>query len=350
MAERALTPAELNRTALDRQLLLRRSSAAIPSALERVGLLQTQYAPTGYIGLWSRLAGFERRQLTAALEGGAVLQGTMLRSTIHMASAADHPYVIAGTQRALRAWWLRVAKPRGLADVDHERAAAVVGAELAHGPRRRAELVAALEAAGFPRDVWEGLGHWLPMVRAAPSGTWEHRRADLYALAPAAIELDEDVAVAHLVRRHLGAFGPAAPGDIASWAGLPIGTVRATLDGMTELRARRHSDGTVLVDLPNAVIADGDVPAPPRFLSNWEALLLAHARRAGVLAEDHRALVFRTKNPQSEATFLVDGRVAGTWRFEAGAVVLQEFAPIPAKFRRDLTDEKDALAAWLGRP
>jgi hypothetical protein len=75
MAERVLTQRELNRALLARQLLLERSRLSIPRALEQVAGLQTQYAPSGYVGLWSRLEGFERDDLTRALERRSVAPG-----------------------------------------------------------------------------------------------------------------------------------------------------------------------------------------------------------------------------------------------------------------------------------
>src|SRR5918999_5835390 len=68
VVERVLTERELNRALLARQLLLERADVPVPRALERIGGLQTQDARSGYIGLWSRLAGFERDHLTRALE------------------------------------------------------------------------------------------------------------------------------------------------------------------------------------------------------------------------------------------------------------------------------------------
>lgn len=68
IVERTLSERELNRALLARQLLLERASVPIPRAIERVGGLQTQYAPSAYVGLWSRLEGFARDDLTQALE------------------------------------------------------------------------------------------------------------------------------------------------------------------------------------------------------------------------------------------------------------------------------------------
>jgi hypothetical protein len=105
VVERVLTQRELNRALLARQLLLERSRLPITRALEQLAGLQTQYAPSGYIGLWTRLDGFERDDLTRALERRSVVQGTLMRATIHLVSARDHPLFAAGVREARREWW-----------------------------------------------------------------------------------------------------------------------------------------------------------------------------------------------------------------------------------------------------
>lgn len=124
------------------------------------------------------------------------------------------------------------------------------------------------------------------------------------------------------------------------------------LAGMTEamrawwLRVARPRRLDV-VDLDDAPLPGAAAPAPPRFLSNWEAVLLVHARRTQVIAEEHRPEIFTSRKPHSDATFLVDGRVAGTWRAAHGDVALTSFAPIPVRFLRDLDDERRRLATWF---
>ena len=87
---RTLSQRELNRALLARQGLLERTERPIPEMLEAMGALQAQYAPSMYIGLWSRVAGFERAGLTKALETREVVQGTLMRITIHLVSRADY--------------------------------------------------------------------------------------------------------------------------------------------------------------------------------------------------------------------------------------------------------------------
>jgi hypothetical protein len=84
-----------------------------------------------------------------------------------------------------------------------------------------------------------------------------------------------------------------------------------------------------------------------RFLPVWDATLLVHARRTQILPEEYRPLIFNTKAPHSFNTFLVDGRVAGTWRVEReGArarLALQPFDRLPRGARAELADEGGRL-------
>ena len=337
---RTLSEQALNRAILARQLLLERAPTPLPRALERVAGIQAQYAPSMYVGLWSRLEGFERDALTAALERRSVIQATLMRSTIHLVSRADYwPFALA-TREARRASWQNAVRdgpsPRAMAGAARRLRAAL------KSTMTRKEIEALL---GKPAA--RGVGLWIDLVRVPPSGTWERRRADLYAAAedwlgpPPVIE----DAKAHLVRRYLAGFGPAARKDVVSFTGLPPADAGAVLDRL-ELRRFRSEDGEELLDVPRAPLPDPDTPAPPRFLPTWDAILLVHARRTGVLPEEHRTKIFSIRTPHSFPTFLVDGRVAGTWRHEKGAIRLEPFGRLDAAARRELKREADRLAEF----
>jgi hypothetical protein len=347
LSDRVLSTRELNRALLARQLLLERSLLPLPRALEAVGGLQTQYAPTGYVGLWSRLRDFPREALTKALMNRDAIQGTLMRSTIHTVSRADYPVLIAGVRSARRDWWLRVVRHQGHG-LDMDVVAGTVRERLSRGPARAAELKALLTANGIPAVAWSGLGLWLEMIRVPPSGTWDRRQADVYGLADdwvGAIAATEEAGLALLVRRYLGGFGPARLADIASWAGLPPAKVIPVVERIG-LRRFRDEDDKVLFDLPRAPLPDAGVRAPVRFLQTFEALLMIHARRTQVMPEQFRPIVFNTKTPHSMPVFLIDGAVAGTWRYEGGHVVMKPFEPIPRSVRGELDEEAKALAAF----
>jgi hypothetical protein len=340
-----LTERELNRALLARQLLLERADIAIPRALERVGGLQTQDAKSGYIGLWSRLADFQRDDLTKALERKTAVQATLMRITIHTVSSRDYPLLAEGVRHPRRESWKKghakrvdVTKIPGIA----KRARAL----LAEGPRWRREIV---EELGLDSAQWNGVGMWIDLVRVPPSGTWERPRGDLYATAETWLgpsNATEKEGLELLLRRYLGAFGPASLKDAANWAGLPPKALAPAAESL-DLRRFRDEAGNELLDLRGAPLPDADTPVPPRFLPAWDATLLAHARRTQILPERHRPKVFDIKTPHSLTTFLVDGQVAGTWKLERGRVELQAFEPLRKSARRKVEAEAKRLAEFL---
>jgi hypothetical protein len=316
---RSLTQLDLNRALLARQGLLERQERSIPETLDAMGTLQAQYAPSMYIGLWSRLAGFERDALTAALDDRSVIQATMMRVTIHLCSAADYWPLLEPIRGARRAAWLRARKELTAAQM--EAAAEQVRPRL---PLKRKEIDALVG-----KEVGQGVGLWIDLVRVPPSGTWERRRADLYGLAEDWLPRTHvEDPLRHLVARYLTGFGPAAKAEIANWAGLKPPEVEPVLDGLVTYEAE---DGTTLYDLPDAPLPDGNTAAPVRFLPTWDATLLVHARRALILPEEHRAKIFHVRMPQSIGTFLVDGQVAGTWRPDGTIETFEELSKAKRK-------------------
>ncbi len=335
-----LSARTLNRTLLARQLLLEREHLTLPEALEQVAGLQTQYAPSGYVGLWTRLAGFRRDDLTRALEDRSVIQATLMRTTIHLVSRRDYWKLVMATQRAQREWAERALQ------LPAERTIKATGdklrAALADGPKTVRELGDA--AKGFIGT----LGYSVPLVRVPPSGTWERRRADRLALAEdwvGPIDSTEEEGLEHLVRSYLRAFGPAAWKDIASWSGVGVAELRRGAANFALVPYRTEA-GSELVDLEGLAVTDEGTPAPVRFLPHWDANLLVHARRSGVLPEEHRPRVFSIRNPFSMGTYLVDGRVVGGWSVKDGRVVLEPFEEIAAGDRRAVEQEREALEAF----
>ncbi len=347
MSDPVVTTRQLNRALLARQLLLARGSLTLTDALEQLGGLQTQYAPAGYLGLWSRLEGFERPMLTRALEDRRAVQATLMRATIHTVSAADYWPMTAGIRRVRREWF--ESATRGAVDTLNARAAAeAIREELADGPLPMKELTHRVLARGLPATAARWAGMWVDLVRVPPSGTWERRRADLCGLAETWIPptaVTEDGGIELLIRRYLGAFGPGALKEIASWMGHKVGQIGRIADAM-ELRRLSDESGKPLLDLPDATLPDADTPAPARFLPVWDSTLLVHARRTGILPEEYRARVFNTKTPHSVNTFLVDGQVAGTWRYHDRGVELSPFNPLAAAARDELEAEGERLAAF----
>ena len=329
-----LSARALNRAVLARQLYLERSRLSIPTALDQIAGIQNQYAPSGYIGLWSRLVDFSRDQLTDALERREVVQGTTLRGTIHLLTPEFFQLSNDAVREERTAWWFRSTGRND--QVEMRSIADQIAIALRGGPRKRIDLMKEL---GIDSATWNGATNYLDLIRVPPSGTWEHRRADLYALIPLS-SVDSAAALKAMVARYLKAFGPASAADTATFLGLRLGQVKPLL---VEYRSLVGPNGVDLFDIEDGPLPDPETPAPPRFLPSWDANLLVHARRSGILPEEYRPRIFNTKMPQSVPTFLIDGRVAGTWRFENGDISISQFEKLEQKAARELDDERERL-------
>ena len=345
MTTETLTERRLNRALLARQGLLEPFRLPLVEVLERVGGIQTQHAPSGYVGLWTRMATFQRSDLTRALEARQAIQATLMRMTIHTVSARDYWPMAVAVRTSRRDWFRRVNR-REMAELDMEAHAAIVRRELGDGPLKLAELMRRLKARDT-REVpigWVSL--WLDLVRVPPCGTWESRRADVYALADQWVtpprKLTVEDATDLLVRRYLEAFGPAHLPDIVNWTGIPSTSAHAATERLGVV-LYRDEQRKKLMDLPGAPLPAEDTPAPVRFLPTWDSTLLVHARRTQILPEKYRPLVFNSKMPQSIGTFLVDGQVAGTWRFST-KMELKPFAALSRSVARELDREAQRLA------
>jgi len=336
-----LTQRRLNRALLARQLLLERSTLSIPEALRQVGGLQTQYAPSGYVGLWTRLAGFRRDDLTRALEDRVVAQATLMRGTIHLVASGDFWPMALGIRRARREWAARL--PEGaLGAKASETHGRQLRAALEGGPKSVAELGGA--ASGFVGNV----GLWVDLVRVPPGGTWERRRADILALADQWLvpeDATEATGLEALLASYLRGFGPAALKDAASWAGVPATWLRPAVETLG-LRRFQDEAGGELLDLPDAPLPDEDEPAPVRLLPPWDANLLVHTRRTGILPEPYRATLFHTRRPFSAGVVLVDGHVVGEWSVREGHIAPMLYEDLSARDHGAVDAEVEALDAF----
>jgi hypothetical protein len=341
---RVLTLRELNRATLARQLLLERSSLSVPRAIERVACLQAQWPPAPYVGLWSRLTRFDRRTLEQLLLRRAVVKATLMRATLHLATARDYAVFATGLT-GLRSWGDAV-------DADAEAVAVGLRELCLERSITAAEAAEYIEREHGHRDfharrVWYVARRHARLHHAPETALWTSRPEGRYvASAREPDGLDPVAARADLIRRYLAAFGPATRADLADWSGLRVSDFKGEIDGLEPLRRFHSEDGRELLDLPRAPLPAPDTPAPVRFLPKWDSVLLGHADRRRVLPEEYRKVVIG-KNGDVAQTFLVDGVVAGTWRAEGRKIEVTPFAPLPRVVRTEIEAEAARLAAWL---
>jgi hypothetical protein len=345
----ALSARALNRATLARQLLLAREPIPVVDAVARLCGLQAQEAKPPFIGLWSRLEGFEREHLLAALHDRSIVRATLMRSTLHLLGADDY----AAFRPALRPVMERAVRVLGdrAEGLELERVLVVARALLLVSPQPFNELRRLLQEQ-FPDVNDRALGYTvrthLPLAMVPTDAPWGFPSVADFTLADDWLgrPLGGDTAPVQLVLRYLAAFGPASVADAQTWSGLQ--GLQPVFDGLRpSLEVFRAPTGRrELFDLPGAPRPPEDTPAPARFLPDFDNLVLAHADRTRLLAEEHRGAIV-TKNLRVRATFLWDGMVAGTWSIErkraAATLELQPFHPLPARALKELKSEAEPL-------
>jgi hypothetical protein len=351
-AERVLTLRELNRALLRRQLLLDRESLSTVKLVERLGGLQAQSTPSPYLSLWARLEGFERAELTKALESGRLVKALLQRGTLHIVTPGDY-WAIWTARNELGGF---VWPPKYEALVTKRRLARLaqlVLAELEAGERTFKELRALVEphanGAATPTFVWRRVQGLAGVVHVPPSGIWGYGGQGVYAAATARLKGSPPPAaegIDHLVRRYVGAYGPATKQDIGQWSGVPRLTPLAESLERISVRTFRNEAGKVLYDLPQAPLPDPATPAPPRLVPRFDNLVLSHADRSRILGDVPPSRLV-TNNGIVHATILVDGFVAGTWQLKNGRVVLEPFGKLDAQTKRALKEESERLEAFV---
>jgi Winged helix DNA-binding domain len=314
--------------------------------------MQAQEPRDPYLGLWSRVEGFQPEELEALIEERDAVRTTLMRGTIHLFTARDalalRPALGSVPERL---FWSGSPFGRRLGDIDVEEILSAARDLLAEEPRTRAELRTLLGKRWPDRDaeaMANAVGYLLPLVQIPPRGLWSRSgRAALASLESwLGRTLDSEAPPDAAVLRYLAAFGPASVKDVATWSGLTgVREIVARLRG--GLRTFRDENGVELFDLPDAPLFDPDTPAPVRFLPEYDNVFLSHADRARIVdPADRPRLGFG--DGRFFRQVLVDGFLRAVWRFEEGTVLVK---PARRLYRRDASAveaEGRRLAAFLG--
>jgi hypothetical protein len=341
-----LGPRALNRALLERQGLLARSDGSAVEMIERLVGMQAQEPEDPYVALWSRLNGFRPDELSGLIADRGAVRAQLMRATIHLVSARDcaaiHPLTQPILARTFTSPW---AGRMGQADL---REVVAAGVELlAERPRTRAELSALLAPRwpdADPPALAQAVTFNAPLVQVPPRGLWGSSGQATWALADTWLgaELDPHPSPDALVLRYLAAFGPAGVADIRTWSGLT--GLREVVERLRpRLRTFRDQAGRELLDVPGAPLPDAELPAPPRFLPEYDNVTLAHADRSRILGGQGPGSPF----PRGRwiGTLLFDGFYRANWQItiEAGGATLtiDRFSRLPG----DSAGAVDAIAA-----
>lgn len=353
MTPETLTRKALNRALLARQMLLAREDTSALKAIEHMVGLQAQLARPPFVGLWSRIAGFQREELQSLIESRQVVRGTLMRCTLHLMSQTDYAAFRPVLQPALTLGMRSILKDR-LNSFPLDALITEARRLFAERSRTFAELREAL-LERFPDADERAMGYavrtQLPLIVMPGEHEWGFRGVADFALAEGWLgqPLAADDRPHALLLRYLAAFGPASASDIQAWSGLRgLATVLNEL--RPQLQVFRDERKRELFDLPEAPRPPEDTPAPVRLVADFDNLILSHADRTRIITEEHRAVVI-TNNGRVLPTFLVDGFVAGTWKVtrvrKMTTLTVSPFAPLSSAARSELAAEGERLARFL---
>jgi Winged helix DNA-binding domain len=327
---KTLTQRELNRSLLARQGLLERTRGTAIETVERLVGLQAQEPYDPYLALAARLEGFEPGELSGLLESRAVVRGQFMRATVHLVSARDalalHPHTLQVMARTFKSSW-----QKRLGGVEPAPVVAAGQELLVDGPLTRAELAAALAPRwpdAEPAALAQAVTYHTALVQVPPRALWQRSGAARWARTEdwLGAQLDGDAAVDAIVLRYLAAFGPASSADVRTWSGFT--GLRAVLERLRpRLVTYADENGRELFDVPGAPFPDPATPAPPRFLGEYDNVLLAHADRARML------LGLGPGEPWPRGrwigSLLVDGFYRAWWSVDEATLTIDRFAAQP---------------------
>jgi hypothetical protein len=307
----------LNRALLERQLLLRRERKSVPETIEHLVGMQAQSPSNPYLALWSRLEGFEAEHLSRMIAEREAVRATLMRATIHLATARDYLALRPVMQSVPAQTFKSSHFARNVDGVDVEAVVALGGDLLAEQPRTLGELGPHLAARwpGYdPGSLAQAVGFLASLVHVPPRGLWQ--TSGKARLTPAETWLGQPIGQGQtadeIVLRYLAAFGPATTSDIRTWSRLT--GLREVVERLRpRLRIFRDERGRELFDVPDAPLPDPDSPAPPRFLPEYDNILLSHDDRARITG-DHTGLAIPAGTGSDYGSMLVDGFLAGMWR------------------------------------
>jgi DNA glycosylase AlkZ-like/zinc-ribbon domain len=352
MADRILNLRELNRATLARQMLLERETLSAPAAIERLVGLQAQLASAPYAGLWTRLRDFRREDLAREIENRKVVKATLMRATLHLFTADDYVRFRTALKPLLIGASGAIAKRRG-GDFDMDKVLKAARKFIGEKPRTFAEISDMLTELMPDHDVGAmrySVRTHIPLVQVPINTGWSYSNKPEFTLAESWIgsPVSPEDNLRELVFRYLAAFGPASVTDAQTWLGMKL---KETFEKLRpELQTYRGEGRTELFDLPDAQLPAEDVPAPVRFLPEYDNLLLSHSNRSRVIADEYRSKVY-LPGLRVAATILLDGFVRGAWKIEktkaAATLVIEPFDKLTKKDRAALTEEGERLVRFV---
>jgi hypothetical protein len=332
----------LNRALLDRQYLLARRPVSAYDTVEHLAGMQAQLPLDPYVGLWSRVEGFETGELSKLMLDRQVVRASLMRGTIHLVSARDCLFLRPQLQIVMQRIF-NTAFGRPLKHLDLEPMLATGVQLMDKEPRTRTELRRLL-GERWPdvdaNNLAYAVSYLVPTVQITPRGVWGQTLQPTLATVEGWLgrPLDTDPSPDELVLRYLTAFGPATVRDVQAWCGLT--KLREVVNRLLpKLRVFRSEDGAELYDLPEAPRPDAETTAPVRFLPVYDNALLGHADRSRILDAGSGLGTLFSGPDANYGGLLVDGFHTGVWRIDGTRLDIQTTRKLSKPERDEVVGE-----------
>ena len=315
--------------------------------------MQAQVPIDPYVGLWTRLEGFDPQELSGLIGGRRAVRISAMRSTLHLVTARDARALSPITQPVRSRMFKSTPFAKNLKGLDLEEVVAAGRELLEAEPRTTAQLGALLAERWPGRDAGSlayAVSFLSALVQIPPRGLWGRSGRPTWAPLETWLgrPLDPEPSIDRVVLRYVKAFGPATVMDVQAWCGLT--RLREVVERLgRRLRPFRDEDGRGLVDVPDGPRPDPDVPAPPRFLPQYDNVLLGHADRTRFVADP--AIVELYGGGLWYGNVLLDGLLQGNWKLAAergtATITVRTLRRLPASDRAALETEASSLLAFL---
>jgi hypothetical protein len=347
---------------LARQHLTGAEPADVVSICGDICGAQAQLMTAAYLQIWARNHALRKTEAESALwQKRSLVKTHLMRQTLHLIPVTEFGIYISALKSCRVADALRVMKRCGIgAEEGHSLTPLILDA-LSDGPAGRAAITAAVRPKVSKRvqswmdKVWsitripvaEGLVCYGPgegnQVTLILSNGWL-RAEQLIA---------EEAARMELLRRYLGAYGPATLADFAHWAGLPSPQVRPLREGLGEELCEVYLDGRPCLLLRDDLRFLGECSAlktQVRLLPHFDPYLLAHREKDHLLAPRHYKRVYRNQGWISPVV-LLDGEIAAVWSYQKKSknlyVTVEPFDRVPRAVRAAIAQEAESLAGFF---
>jgi hypothetical protein len=315
---RTVPPERLAPMRSAQQLLHRPRSLTHPADIAReIAGAQAQDARAGRLTFRARNARLTAADVDRArTEDRSLLLTWAMRNTLHMLATDDALWMVPLFQPRLEAFCRRRLAHFGVGEGAQDRALSAMRRALdADGPLTRGELAERIAARRIEVTPERRLHFTLLAVATGTAclGPDAGRTTKLAAtrdwLGEAALIPPTERSLHDLARRYLNAFGPATEADFAGWAGLPLGDVRAGLEGIAdELREIRVGNARAWTlkrtprRAPKGVV---------RLLPSWDTYLLGYRDREFIARSRWKRIA--VGGGMYVPAIVRDGAAIGTW-------------------------------------